>query len=86
MAKFIAPPRNPVFHAGLFCFPDSRNIKTCKPKLPMKTTALLLTICSLILLGAFNPAHATQNVLPSLENLVTAGCDTPDPGNEDHYE
>jgi hypothetical protein len=52
----------------------------------MKTIALLLAICSHILLGAFHSAHAAQNVLRSLENLVTEACDTPDPGNEDHYE
>jgi hypothetical protein len=52
----------------------------------MKTTTLLLTIYSLILLGAFNSAHATQNVVRSLEDHMIEACDTPEPENEDHYE
>ena len=48
----------------------------------MKILAILLVMN----VGSFNPELVGENILNSFENFVTEACDTPDPGNEDHYE
>ena len=52
----------------------------------MKTIALLLAMTSQIHLGSFEPTNAIHGIFRSFEHFVIEACDTPDPGNEDHYE